>query len=870
MIHNNIKNTRTWTKIIFCLSVLFYFTLGAKKRTSYPLWEHLELKQEHRSQSFLFSLSERDRKPSKETKKTKGEKDYSQEFIQDIYDIIHARQNPTREDCKRQRLLAIQMSATSFEGTGSLLKQIMISTAIAVHSNCTLVWGLGLPFPFEVTRELWNGRANDDIVINNEHLNCSQHDITFGPLGCFFEPISTCSLEDAGPAEIIEFSHNPYNDSARITMAEMRKGVAMYHPPMGLLDFIWSKGKYPDSAKTQLIQHQAYLWSAAVTAYVFRIKPSLIQSFQQRFDPLFDGTDLMWGLHIRHGDLKALSNVYSYKEIFDFEDYFDAAIKMSQKQKFTPKKIFIATDSIEADNIDKLYEKYIKNREESGNGKKSGVCRPGQVCNNNLKKNKKKNAFFQGEGDEDEDEIIKEILREERRGSRQKSSDEDDEDYDEEEEDDEDYDEDEDEEEDDEEDDYEEEDEDDPDELKRLLNDPWYGRKAPKFVTVSNQHRYRTEHGSHTVAANGGCFRDENYEKKGMRCALNYEAIIHYQTIEEHRAIPRPYRMLRVYLESIEDLYILSRCQAIIAQGSSHYSTLAALLQVAAHGTRHIEQRIDYLDQKTINSGITPTAYLHGMNMLNGTNAIDGTKLTSGSQRWIVHTNHFISGLPEKDFPRIKLTFNPWSVDYRIHIENGLPHINDQLFYLEARTWLGFSPKYKPTLPGHCPGMIKDSQNPVQYIAEVINLGVEHLQFSHNAQAMQCWSDALHAISKYPQASNPQHMEEMRSVASGNMQTMRILRYSEMIVNELKTIQDYYIFTDKYMKQAYDRGIDDSTKAAAKNKPMSLEEVNERIVELESELKTLRNLREKLIKAHESYMNNNYRFDGLENMKALP
>lgn len=840
--------------LVTFLAFICLVDAGSKKRSSYPLWDNLNIKKELRSEAYVFKLNE-DKKPTfAKGKKTEEKgKDYSLEFIQDIYDIIYAKQNPSKEQCRSQRFSVLQMSATSFEGTGSLLKQVMISTAIALHSNRTLIWGLGLPFPFEVTRELWNGPGNDDILINEEHLNCSQHDITFGPLGCFFQPISTCTLEDAGPMEVIEFSHNPYNDSARLSMSEMRRGVAMYHPPLGLMDYIWSKGKYPDSVKTELIQNQAYLWSAAVAAYVFRVKPALIASFERRYNHLFENTNSVWGMHIRHGDLKALANIYSYKEIFDFDDYFGAVLKLSHKQKFTPEKLFIATDSTEADQIQKIYEKFMKNHLQELKKSKDKTCKAGGKC---------KKALEDEEEDEDA-ELVRELLREQRRAERD-----DDEDYDEDEdeEDEEDEDEDEDEDEEDDEDEEEEAEED----QRSAIDSLWFGGKAPKIMTIGNSQRYRTEHGSHTVAANGGCFRDENYAQKGMRCALNYEAIIHYQAFEEHRSVPRPNRMLRVYLESIEDLYLLSRTSSLVAQGSSHYSTLAALLQVAAHGTKNIANRIDYLDQKTITSGITPTAYLHGMNMLNGTNAIDSTKLKSGAQRWILHTNHFISGLPnQQSMNKIKLTFDPWSSDNRIHIENGLPHISDQLFYLEARTWLG-SPKYKPSIPGHCPGPLKKDQNPLQYIAEVINLGVEHLQSSHNTQAMQCWSDALNVIAQFPQISSPQHLEEMKSVANGNMQTMRIYRYSEMIVNELRTIKNYYIFTDKYMKLAYDRGIDESTKAASDNKPLSLEDVNEKVLKLEKELKQLKELREKLLVAHEHYINNGYNIDGIDKGRALP
>jgi hypothetical protein len=404
-------------------------------------------------------------------------------------------------------------------------------------------------------------------------------------------------------------------------------------------------------------------------------------------------------------------------------------------------------------------------------------------------------------------------------------------------------------------------------ELELAIKKAWYGGvKSPELVTVTNSDRYRTEHGSHTVAANGGCMRDEKYEQKGMRCALNYEAIIHYQSLEEHRKVPRSMRMMKVLLESIEDLFILSKCHALVGQGSSHYSTLASLLILATNGVDNIETKVKYLDIKSIGNGVTPTAYLHGMNVLNGTNGIDGSGVKSGLQRWVVHTNSFLSALSERSLmtpyshmSKIKLPFDPWSPEYLIQIVDGIPHIPDQLFYLEAKSWLGggWNGKYKPVLPGQCPGPIKPNEDPLSYIAEVVNLGVEHLQATHNGQAMQCWKDALDVINANPNAATPDYMKELKDVVTTNMATLRVMRYSEMIVNENQSIKEYYFFTDKYMKKPWDRSLD-SRNSISGDKLLSLEEVNEQILKLEGELTKLKELQEKLIVAHQQYMANNY------------
>eukprot|EP01042_Synura_sphagnicola_P027058 gene27058-34951_t len=189
-------------------------------------------------------------------------------------------------------------------------------------------------------------------------------------------------------------------------------------------------------------------------------------------------------------------------------------------------------------------------------------------------------------------------------------------------------------------------------------------RATPKLFTIPNDHRYRTEHGSHTVAANGGCLRDEKYKDKGMRCALHYEAIVQYQSMDEHRSQPRSLRLMRVLLESIEDLYLLSQCDALIAQGSSHFSTLAALLiwartlgydtfqptsftpLTSSPSTPEYLLRVHFLDQDGIRAGFTPTGFLHGMNLLNGTVGVDTRSVDSGIRRWQVHTAGFQTALP--------------------------------------------------------------------------------------------------------------------------------------------------------------------------------------------------------------------------------
>ena len=56
-------------------------------------------------------------------------------FVQDIVDIVHMKQNLPREKCSRSRLMLLQMPSTSFDGTGSLLKQIMLSNRAIITTT---------------------------------------------------------------------------------------------------------------------------------------------------------------------------------------------------------------------------------------------------------------------------------------------------------------------------------------------------------------------------------------------------------------------------------------------------------------------------------------------------------------------------------------------------------------------------------------------------------------------------------------------------------------------------------------------------------------------------------------------------------------
>jgi hypothetical protein len=374
-----------------------------------------------------------------------------------------------------------------------------------------------------------------------------------------------------------------------------------------------------------------------------------------------------------------------------------------------------------------------------------------------------------------------------------------------------------------------EDDEDEDDEEERFSSlpkvDHWYcatcsegvDEQLPSIVTINNTYRYRTEHGSHTVAANGGCLRDPKYAEKGMRCALNYEDILLYQGMEEHRSVPRSVRLMRVLYESVEDMYLLSRCDALIGQGSSHFSTLAAMLVWAKSGAEEVSSTVHFLDADDIETGKIPTALLHGMNLLNGTH---GSKdKDAGEKRWNLHTVSFITGMKASMQGNVQSDFNPWAPENMMRMLNGLPHLPEKVFYTEAKSWIATG-KYKPHWPGSCPGKIRKNEDITQYAANTINLGVEHLDASHTGQALQCWADAAEAIQPYIGKKNTDQkmLVDALSVAKENAATLRLMRYAEMVINENHDTNEFYSYNSKYMEKDFDGVFPDKKRGGHRNK----------------------------------------------------
>ena len=55
----------------------------------------------------------------------------------------------------------------------------------------------------------------------------------------------------------------------------------------------------------------------------------------------------MWGIHVRHGDAKSMSDVYGNRRWFPFSDYFDAAAALAAQTASPPTAIYVTSDSLE-------------------------------------------------------------------------------------------------------------------------------------------------------------------------------------------------------------------------------------------------------------------------------------------------------------------------------------------------------------------------------------------------------------------------------------------------------------------------------------------------------------------------------------------
>jgi hypothetical protein len=681
------------------------------------------------------------------------------EEVSNLLKMIYTNQFPPKSKCASRRFLILDMSDASFEGIGSVLREAMFAMATAMHSNRTLIWGLHVPMLFRYSHELLlNEEVYENIKLDIDTggdtsmlLNCRANNIgdyISGPYRCFFQPISSCSLDDVTYQEMVDYSNGrQFDDHSRLMRNDLRRSPSLYHPPFGLFEYMSKipgnsfsgsmddgNGFAPALGRNSIDKY--HLWSAAVAAFIFRLKSDVVKSFIRRnsdigfpfSQPLLDKyapspltmenglpreemqKKTVWGIHIRHGDLKFNKQIYSYKRVFQFEEYFEGARAHSHKLGHTPDYLYVATDSDDIAGLLTAYNKFNKEIQGSDGG--------------------------------------------------------------------------------------------------------WYGgQKVPAIIVLDNDHRFRTPIGSHAVAAGGGCVLEPKLAREGLkRCTVLPEHVKQYMVND----VPRSEMMMRIMIDAIEDIFLLSLCDVFIGSGSSYYSSVAALLSWANNGdaSDNFMNRVLFLEQEELDRGVIATAYLPLDHRVDASDNDLNSLLTSGTKKWEFETNSFITGLQNSGFQYESVGFNPWSSKYFMRMEHRLPRLPDRLFYLESKMWLAVV-AYVPVLRGHCPPAFTPNkknrhtseeqirQQVLEYVTAVVNLGVEHYSAEHPNMALICWFNSISAIHEFGSDSTTgaidNKLKDGYEIAAGNAAAFRMPIYAQAL--------QYYHNLMEYVNILLDRDV---------------------------------------------------------------
>ena len=438
-------------------------------------------------------------------------------LVKTIMRQLHRQQHPPKETCKHRRILVTQF-ANSFEGMGSILKLVLLGLAEAAHENRTLVWGLDLPFMFENSREEWfdNRTTTGQRVVDIKGIHefdCGDYDYYdgSGPYSCFFQALSTCTIDDVSFTELSQMGPVGFDDSRRVRIQEERRApAAAYHFPLYNPAFsqLFVDFPYP-------VRNLRHKWAAALGAYVFRPKPdvlALLESRRKAVWPMHLGGDsrephcneycpatnhhqdrdnatrhhnssqpeIVWGVHVRHGDLKALKDVYGNRQVYEFHEYLQAVGQRATDLATT-------TDDDDDDWIDCALEASSSVCDGKSRGISSDRLLPAAlyVATDSLETKE-----FIADACRSDSEFITTW----------------------------------------------------PEASKAAYGG---GHATPPCVfTVNPDDRFRTEHGSHTVAAGGGCH--------GNVCAMHwYDALTHALTYSPNHSFTLPHPLTHARIHSV-------------------------------------------------------------------------------------------------------------------------------------------------------------------------------------------------------------------------------------------------------------------------------------------------------------------------------
>lgn len=554
--------------------------------------------------------------------------------------------------------------------------------AEAIHSNRTLIWGVDLPYTFNHTRELWESKSiinADFIEIDGVQLRCNGwRGFGGGPYSCFFQNLSSCSVEDVSMEELVQLGKIGHDDTSRLRLMEARRSPGMYFFPRGIARFreLYGKNYKADEAAHSLQRHE---WAAAIAAYVFRLKPDVQETFEYRrklawpveaggnggqcacgqrkvaqVDESNDNNNNhkeidtgreVWGFHVRHGDNKAMPDLYGNKRWYPLMDYVQAA----QRRAWKSWKELSNDSSTTAMDV-----KYAAPRA----------------------------IFVTSDGFE----IAKEV-----------------------------------------------EDACKPEELAK-----WPGgtSHAPCIFVSEPSERFRTPHGSHTAAADGGCTKVEG----GKLCSLYADAIDYYTSTHDQSPGARATRILRTMLEGVEDIYTLSYSQVFAGTGTSQFSVMGMFLSWARYGVWPGGESVIIMDEGPLEEGLLQNGFLHGK--INGTGAMQAGH---GYKRWTGLTRCFLEGI-EPTATYIGAFYEPTEKErgWLLRMQDHIPYLPEAVFRAEVRRWTGKKGS-QIVWPKECPLPLPDGEldvptllNHTQSLLEVAKV---HDRI-HPNQARKCLGEA--------------------------------------------------------------------------------------------------------------------------------
>jgi len=348
--------------------------------------------------------------------------------------------------------------------------------------------------------------------------------------------------------------------------------------------------------------------------------------------------------------------------------------------------------------------------------------------------------------------------------------------------------------------------------------------------TVDSKLRFRTPHGSHTVAADGGC----TPAGEGAFCGLLKDQIELYQIDADIQKIPKQERMLRVLYEGVEDMYYLAHNHMLFTQMTSHFSTYAVMLSWARFGAKNPLSTV-FLDYQQVEQGKLHCAMLMA-------NIPTRTEYRSGyeEQRWIEQTLYFYEGLSVTEAEEKNITTplyltlsqsqyireetesyimtqadeenkinNEINTDndikhkdskpfllfditntkyFRMFLKENIPQLPQRSFELESRRWLGNDDR--KIWPGECPLERKKNQSVQDYVTVLLNFGADRYLRLEN-QGIKCWRLALEII-KEQEEDGEDGFDDAKEIALNNLETVQKRRMCPYSMGKESIMRFYF------------------------------------------------------------------------------